>query len=100
MLLPGNAGSSFNRGFDPAQAGCMLNQPQPDTYSVGVSGVAAHVERDDRAKSFELSPRGLVSWMAGQAGIARQRDVLMQREALRECWWHCALRALAEQPAS
>ena len=48
-------------------------------------GVAAHVERDNRAEALELASRGLVSWMARQARIARQSDVWMAREALGQC---------------
>jgi len=43
------------------------------------------LERDNRAEAPELTPRGMVSRVACQAGIARQRNLRMAREALSQC---------------
>ena len=82
MLLPRNAGPPFDGGLDPAQAGGALDEVQSGAHGVGGEGVATHVERDNRAEALELAPRSIVSWVACQAGIARQSDVRMAREAL------------------
>ena len=85
VLLPGNAGPPFDGGLDGAEAGGMLDELQSSADGVGVGGVATHVERDDRPEALELASRGIVSGVARQAGIARQRDVWMAREALGQC---------------
>ena len=59
-------------------------------------GAATHVERDNRAEALELASRGFVSWVARQAGIARQSDVWMTREPLGQCH-RVALRTLQPQ---
>src|SRR5947209_3973061 len=84
MLLPGNTGASFDGRFHGAKAGGMLDEPQSGTNSIGGSGVATDVERDDGAESVELAAGGFMSGVALEAGIARQRDTWMQRQALRQ----------------
>ena len=64
----------------PRLVACWMSCSSAHTASAA-SAVATHVERDDRAESFELASRGLVSRVARQAGIARQSDVWMAREA-------------------
>jgi hypothetical protein len=63
----------------------MLDELQSGTHSVGGRSVATYVERDDRAEPFELASGRLVSRVARQARIARQRNVGMAREALGQC---------------
>jgi hypothetical protein len=98
VLLPRNAGPPFDGGLDRAQAGGMLDELHSGAHGVGGGGggVATHVERDNRAEALELASRGLVSWVARQAGIARQSDVWMAREALGQCR-RVALRPLQPQ---
>ena len=93
MLLPRNAGPPFEGGLDPAQAGGVLDELQSGAHGVGGGAVATHVERDNRAEALELASRGRVSWVAREAGIARQSDVWMSREALGQCH-RVALRTL------
>jgi len=85
MLLTRNASPPFDRGLDRAQTGGVLDELQCSAQGVGGTGVATHVERDDRPEALELASRGIVSGVARQAGIARQRDVWMAREALGQC---------------
>jgi len=82
VLLSRNAGPPFDGGLDCAEAGGVLDELHSGAYGVGGRGVATHVKRDNRAEALELAPRGLVSWVARRAGIARQSDVWMTREAL------------------
>jgi hypothetical protein len=63
----------------------VLNELKPGAYGVGGRSFAAQVERDDRAEALELAPRGLVSRIARQAGIACHRDHRMPCEALGQC---------------
>ena len=96
VLLPRNAGPPFDSGLDRAQAGGVLDELQSGAHGVGGGGAATHVERDNRAEALELASRGRVSWVARQAGIARQSDVWMSREALGQCH-RVALRPLQPQ---
>src|SRR5207248_11495255 len=66
--------------LDCAEAGGVLDELHSGAYGVGGRGVATHVKRDNRAEALELAPRGLVSWVARRAGIARQSDVWMTRD--------------------
>ena len=76
-------------GFGP---GSMLGA----AIGIGGVGVTAHVERDNRAETFELAARRRVSWMARQAGIACQGDAGMACETLGQCH-RVALRPLQPQ---
>jgi hypothetical protein len=85
VLLPRNAGPAFNGGFDRAQTG-GVNELQCGADGVGGTGVANHVKRDNRAETLESMPGGRVSWVARQAGIARQSDVWVAGEAFGQCY--------------
>ncbi|MCU1327759.1 MAG: hypothetical protein JWN34_3129 [Bryobacterales bacterium] len=57
MLLPRYRGAALNCRFDGTKTRSMLNQAQCGTNSVGIAGIAAHMERDDCPKVPELPAR-------------------------------------------
>src|SRR5947199_10454986 len=60
MLLPRDTGPTFDRRFDRTKAGGVLDELQSSTHSVCCSGIASHIERDDRAESRQLAGFGTI----------------------------------------